>query len=161
MSDKQMRTKNRDFSGLLMSSLFILIAAIALWDTTHMMDSDSYIFPRAITIAMVVFNLLLIFRNLMGFSDYEKQQTQKGASTVRRVCLILGMLLGCVLMPLLGFLISGIITFLILMVIAMYDKWTTKTMVVYSVVAIATVLGFYLLFSKLLLVPLPIGILFE
>ncbi len=161
MSDNQMNTNDRDTAGLVMSSLFILIAVVALWDTTHMMDADSFIFPRAIAIAMIVLNLILIVRNLMRVSDDVTEPGKKGASTVRRVALTIGMLLGCIMMPFLGFLISGVITFLILMVIAMYDKWTAKTMIVYPLVAVATVAGFYLLFSKLLLVPLPVGILFE
>lgn len=161
MSNNQTNSNPRDIAGLVMSSLFIIIAGIALWDTTNMMDADSYIFPRALAITMIVLNLILIVRNVIGMSSDVVQPEKKGASTVRRVALTIGMLLGCAMMPFLGFLISGVITFLILMVIAMYRKWTTKTMVVYPLIAVATVAGFYLLFSKLLLVPLPIGILFE
>lgn len=160
MSNNPMNTKDRNTAGLVMSSLFILVAAIALWDTTNMMDADSFIFPRAIAIAMIVLNLILIARNLIGASD-DDEPGKEGASTVRRVCLTLGMLLGCVMMPFFGFLISGVITFILLMLIAMYHQWTAKTMVVYPMVAVATVVGFYLLFSKLLLVPLPVGILFD
>ena len=159
MSINKMNKKGSDIAGLVMSSLFIIVAAIALWDTTNMVDSDSFIFPRAIAIVMIVLNLILIVRNLRGISD-AREPGKKGASTVRRVSLTLGMLLGCGLMPVLGFLISGVITFSLLMIIAMYDKWTAKTMIGYPLVAVATVVGFYLLFSKLLLVPLPVGSIF-
>ena len=160
MSTNQMNTKGRDTAGLVMSCLFILIAVVALWDTTHMMDADSFIFPRAIAIAMIVLNLLLIGRNFLNPAE-EKEEVQTGASTSRRVALIAGMLISCVLMPYLGFLISGIITFILLMMVSMYDEWTAKTKVIYPLVALSLVVGFYMLFSKLLLVPLPVGMLFE
>lgn len=45
MPTKHMSRKGKDVGGLIMSSLFIVIALVALWDTTHMLDSDSYVFP--------------------------------------------------------------------------------------------------------------------
>lgn len=161
MSTNQITGKTRDVGGLVMSSLFILIALVALWDTTHMMDSDSYVFPRAIAIAMIVLNLLLIGRNLLNLTDDKKVVPKAGASTTRRIALIAGMLISCGTMPYLGFMISGIITFVFLMVVSMYDEWSAKTKVIYPGVALALVVGFYMLFSKVLLVPLPVGLLFD
>lgn len=160
MSTNQMNTKDRDTGGMVISCLFILISIVALWDTTNMMDSDSFIFPRAIAIAMLVFNFLLIGRYFLNLSVKIKV-VQPGASTGRRIALIAGMLISCVLMPYLGFLISGIITFILLILVSMYDEWTPKTKVTYPLVALSLVVGFYMLFSKLLLVPLPVGVLFE
>jgi Tripartite tricarboxylate transporter TctB family len=160
MSTNQMNPKDRDTGGLVISCLFILIAVVALWDTTHMMDADSFIFPRAIATAMLVLNLLLIGRNFLNLVG-EQEEVQPGASTGRRIALIAGMLLSCVMMPYLGFLISGIITFILLILVSMYDEWTPKTKVIYPLVALSLVVGFYMLFSKLLLVPLPVGVLFE
>jgi hypothetical protein len=47
------------------------------------------------------------------------------------------------------------------MIIAMYDAWTPKRIAVYSAVGAAVVFGFYTLFAKFLLVPLPNGWLFQ
>jgi hypothetical protein len=47
------------------------------------------------------------------------------------------------------------------MFIAMYDRWTTKKKLLYPVIALAIVVGFYTLFGNLLQVPLPVGSLFE
>ena len=50
----------RDVGGMVTAAVFILIAVIALWDTTNMVDADSFVFPRAVAIAMIIFCMLLI-----------------------------------------------------------------------------------------------------
>jgi len=160
MSNNQNDPLVKDTATIFMACLFILVSVIALWDTTHMLDSDSYVFPRAVALAMIVFSLILIVWNLIK-PRIEKKETITGASTVRRVSLVVVMLLSCLAMPWIGFLIPGIITFLLLMYIAMYDEWTLKKKILYPLVAVAIVVGFYSLFGNLLQVPLPIGTLFE
>jgi hypothetical protein len=160
MSNNQNDPLVKDTATIFMACLFILVSVIALWDTTHMLDSDSYVFPRAVALAMIVFSLILIVWNLIK-PRIEKKETITGASTVRRVSLVVVMLLSCLAMPWIGFLIPGIITFLLLMYIAMYDEWTLKKKILYPLVAVAIVVGFYSLFGNLLQVPLPVGTLFE
>lgn len=161
MPTKEPNTWSKDVGGIWLPCVFIIIALGALWDTTNMLDSDSYVFPRAIAIAMIALNLLLIGRALLKMPSGQEEKHPTGGSTNRRVSLIAGMLISCVLMPYLGFLLSGIITFMLLMVVSMYDEWTAKLKIIYPLVALSLVVGFYLLFSKLLLVPLPVGFLFE
>ncbi len=160
MSNNSNGSLQRDTSSIVMACLFIFMAVVFLWDTTNMLDSDSSVFPRAVAIAMIVFSLLLIVWHLI-------KPRQKGdrslpeASTARRVALVAAMLTGCAAMPWLGFLIPGILSFFALMFIAMYDRWTTKKMVLYPIIAVAIVVGFYTLFGNLLQVPLPVGSFFE
>jgi len=162
-----MRTENaensarRDVAGMVTAAVFILIAVIALWDTTTMVDSDSFVFPRAVAIAMIVFCLLLIAWALIHPESGNGEDSAPGASTVRRVSLVLAMLVSTALMPWLGFLISGFAAFVSIMLIAMYDRWTPFRKLVYPLVCAAFVVGFYFLFAELLLVPLPVGSLFE
>ena len=110
----------RDTATIIMACLFIIVAGISLWDTTHMLDADSYVFPRAIAIAMIIFSLMLIVWHLVQPRMERKEETTE-ASTLRRVSLVVVMLGACFLMPWLGFLIPGIATFVLLMWIAMYD----------------------------------------
>ncbi|THB76153.1 MAG: tripartite tricarboxylate transporter TctB family protein [Desulfobulbaceae bacterium] len=159
MSDQSINPA-RDTGGMVMACVFILIASISLWDTTNMMDSDSYVFPRAIAIAMIVMSLFLIIWNIVRPAGFMQEEHQKG-SAARRIFLVAVMLLSCLVMPWLGFLISGIVTFGLLMLVSMYDPWTRGRKIVYPLVAGVIVVGFYTLFSKLLLVPLPVGLLFE
>ena len=143
------------------AAVFILVAVIALWDTTNMVDADSFVFPRAVAIAMIIFCMLLIAWDLIRPASGNGEASVAGASTVRRVSLVLAMLVSTALMPWLGFLISGFAAFISIMVIAMYDQWTPFRKLVYPLVCAAFVVGFYFLFAELLLVPLPVGSLFE
>lgn len=160
MSNNSNGSLQRDMSSIVMACLFIFMAMVFLWDTTNMLDSDSSVFPRAVAIAMIVLSLLLIVWHLikprkMGNVSFPE------ASTARRVALVAAMLVGCLAMPWLGFLIPGMLTFLSLMFIGMYDRWTPKRMVLYPIIAVAIVVGFYTLFGNLLQVPLPVGSIFE
>jgi hypothetical protein len=160
MTSSQRSKGTGDTGGTVVCCIFIILAAVSLWDTTHMLDSDSYVFPRAIAISLIVFSISLIVWNI-AHPDIVKQQRPQNESTVRRTLLIALMLLSCFSMPWLGFLISGIITFLLLMVVAMYHEWDAKKRIVYPLIAVAIVVGFYTLFSRVLLVPLPTALLFE
>ena len=160
MTSSQKANITGDTGGTVICCIFIIIAAISLWDTTHMLDSDSYVFPRAIAISLIILSISLIVWN-MTHPDVTQQQRPQNESTVRRTLLIALMLVSCFSMPWLGFLISGIITFLLLMVVAMYHEWDTRKRIIYPLIAVAIVVGFYTLFSKVLLVPLPTALLFE
>lgn len=160
-TDQAQTTVQRDVGGMVTAAVFILIAVIALWDTTNMVDADSYVFPRAVAISMIAFCLMLIVWGLIRPASGNGEASAPGASTVRRVSLVLAMLASTALMPWLGFLISGFAAFVSIMLIAMYDQWTPFRKLVYPLVCAAFVLGFYVLFAELLLVPLPVGSLFE
>ncbi len=150
----------RDTASIGMACLFILVGAIALWDTTTMLDADSYVFPRAVAITMIIMSISLIIWHLVK-PRRKLAEAVAAASTIRRVALVAAMLAGCLAMPWLGFLIPGITTFFLLMFIAMYDEWSMKRLILYSLVAVAIVVGFYTLFGNLLQVPLPVGSFFE
>ena len=160
-TDKVTNTAQRDVGGMVTAAVFILIAVVALWDTTNMVDADSYVFPRTVAIAMIVFSILLIIWNLLRPAAGNGEAAVAGPSTIRRVSLVVAMFLSTALMPWLGFLLSGFAAFLSIMFIAMYDPWTRFRALVYPLVCLAFVVGFYFLFAKLLLVPLPVGSLFE
>lgn len=160
MVNNQNGPMQRDASTIGMACLFILLSVVFLWDTTRMLDADSYVFPRAVAIAMIILSLMLIFWHLVK-PRLETGKPAVQASTIRRVALVAAMLVGCLAMPWLGFLIPGILTFFLLMFIAMYDEWSMKRKILYPLIAVAIVVGFYTLFGNLLQVPLPVGTLFE
>lgn len=159
-TDSDAKQRPRDVPGMLMAVVFILVAAGALWDTTNMADSDSYVFPAAVAIAMIVFSIALIVWNLI-YPSGGNVESVPGASTLRRVALVAAMLISTALMPYLGFLVSGIAAFAAIMLVAMYDPWTRYRKIVYPLVCVGVVVGFYTMFAKVLLVPLPVGLLFE
>lgn len=149
---------SRDTGSIVLAAMFIIVAAVAIWDTTTMVDSDSYVFPRAIAGSMIVFCLLLIIWNFIRPTRTgNTQDTDPQASSARRIGLVIIMLLGALLMPYLGFIVAGIIIFIAIMLVAMHEPWTLGRVFVYPLVGIGVVLGFYALFTKVLLVPLPAG----
>lgn len=156
---------NSDIAGTITAVVFILLACLALWDTTTMTDSDSYVFPRAIAAAMIVFCILLIAYNLMrevgDDAGIQADTASSANSTPRRVGLVAAMLLSSLAMPWSGFLLSGVFAFGAIMLLAMYDPWTPRRRILFPLSALAVVLGFYTLFSKVLLVPLPVGLWFR
>ena len=155
-------TKNlkHDTDGTIIAAVLILIGAVAWWDTTTMGDPDSYVFPRAVITTMVVFCLMLIVSNLIKPAAKKENGGDTG-SYPRRLFLVVVMLVGTGVMPFLGFIISGLVVFFALTWTAMYDPWTRSRLTVYPISGVAIVAGFYLLFSELLLVPLPTGMFFE
>ncbi|MEO3429531.1 tripartite tricarboxylate transporter TctB family protein [Pelagibius sp. CAU 1746] len=149
----------RDAAGSLAAAVFILAGAVAWWDTTQMSDPDSYVFPRTVVVLMVAFSLLLILRNLLRGAGQRHSPVE--GSQPRRLGLVAVMLGGALAMPLIGFLPTGMIVFLAIMMLAMYDPWKGARCVVFPVVGVAVVVAFFVLFAEVLRVPLPVGSLFE
>ena len=151
--------RGRDLGGTIIAAAFVLLGAVCWWDTTDMSDPDSFVFPRTVIALMIAFSLLLILRNLIRGGGQHHRSTE--GSWPRRVGLVVAMLLGALAMPLVGFLPAGAAVFLALLGLAMYDPWTPHRRVVFPLVGLAIVAGFYVLFSEVLLVPLPTGSLFR
>lgn len=146
-------------SNVVMAGLFIVIAAVTLWDTTSYTDADSYVFPRTIAVVLIVFSLVLIVQWLLGRQSLSEPPA--AGSTPRRIALVIAMLAATAAMPWIGFLVSGVLAFAAVLLIAMYDPWTRFRTIVYPVVGLVIVGGFYLLFREVLQVPLPVGSVFS
>lgn len=153
------RSLSRDVGGTLVAAALVLLGALCWWDTTGMSDPDSYVFPRTVIVLMVAFALLLILRNLLRGGREDRRPTE--GSWPRRIGLVAVMLTGVLAMPFVGFLPAGVAVFLALLAIAMFDSWTRYRLIVFPLVGLAIVAGFYVLFSEALLVPLPTGSLFR
>lgn len=65
------------------------------------------------------------------------------------------MLAGALAMPWIEFIPASLPVFGALILVAMYDPWTPFRIVVYPLIGIAIVIGFYFLFSEALQVPRP------
>lgn len=146
-------SKRRDIGSILCAVALIGVGIVAYIDTTFMLDSDSYVFPRAVIIALVVFSLLGILKDIVKPSD--QQRAPLSGNAWRSVFLVVTMLVSILLIPLIGFLLALQITFVLLMVVAMYERWTTKRLMLYPLMAVVVVLSLYLLFSEVFLVQFP------
>lgn len=154
--------KRLDLGGILVAVALVLAACVALWDTTNMTDADSFVFPRAVAVAMICFCIVFIILQLTKPSIGRNDEAGiTGGSNIRRIGLVTAMIGSALLMPWLGFLVSGALAFGSIMLLAMHDAWTPVRRLMYPLVGLAVVVGFYFLFAELLLVPLPIGSLFD
>jgi putative tricarboxylic transport membrane protein len=145
--------RSHDLRGTIGALVFIAISVVAWLDTTHIESAEAYVFPRTVIVVMVVFSALLILRNAFGRGGIEERPLP--GSMPRRLGLVIAMLLAAFLMPYLGFIASGILAYMAIMAVAMYEPWTNMRKVLYPIIGLAIVYGFYFLFDILFKVPLP------
>tara|TARA_Y100000813_G_scaffold193219_1_gene172222 strand:- start:250 stop:732 length:483 start_codon:yes stop_codon:yes gene_type:complete len=152
-----------DTGGAVISTIFIGIACLVIWDTQSYVDPDSAVFPKTFALVLIAASLAYILQWIFRRTGVQEETGEDtgGGSVIRRVLLIAVMLGGTLAMPVLGFIGSALPVFAALTLVAMYDPWTRFRAIVYPLVGIAVVLGFFYLFREVLQVPLPVGSLFE
>ena len=143
----------RDTGGAGVAAFLIGLGCLVIWDTMSYVDADSAVFPRTFAGIMILASLAYLLMWLLGRG--EQRPEPEGGSTRRRVLLVLIMLAGALAMPWIGFVPASLPVFGALILVAMYDPWTPFRIVVYPLIGIAIVFGFYFLFSEALQVPLP------
>ncbi|MEX0694207.1 MAG: tripartite tricarboxylate transporter TctB family protein [Rhodospirillales bacterium] len=148
----------KDTGGAIVAAILIGVACLVLWDTTSYVDSDSAVFPRTFSGVLITASAAYIVVWLFGRG--EQLSITESGSTIRRLLLITIMIAGTLAMPWIGFIPASLPVFAALTLVAMYDPWTKFRLIVYPIIGTAIVLGFYYLFSKALLVPLPTAELF-
>lgn len=148
----------RDTGGAVVAALLVALGCFVIWDTLSYVDSDSAVFPRTFAYVMIASSIAYIVVWLLGRGEAPGEL--EGGSMIRRVLLVAVMLGGSLAMPWTGFIPAALVVFAALTLVAMYDPWTPYRMAVYPLIGLAMVFGFYYLFSKVLLVPLPTGRLF-
>ena len=153
------RDAGSDLGGAIVAALLVIGGGLAIWDTTRYSDADSMIFPRAVAIAMIVFSLGFLLQWLVGRAP--AAEAQAGGSWTRRILLVVSMLVASLAMPWIGFVATALVCFGAVLLIAMHDPWTPQRALVYPLVGVAVVVGFYSLFAYGLHVPLPQGRLWQ
>lgn len=149
----------RDYGTIVFAALFVLLGLWVLWQSVGMSPLGA-VFPRTIAIAMVVFSAALIGMHLWRAPAPQTEEPKQPESHLRRAGLVGVMLLWVFSIPIIGFAVTSLIAFLLIIVIANYDPWTPRQGTLYALSALLVVAGFYLLFGYALNVPMPTGILF-
>lgn len=141
-------------SEFLMPLLFVAIGGVCLWQSQNMSPLGAT-FPVTIAIVIIIAGALrlvqLVVRGVS--SSVEKDR----GSIPRRVLLVLAMAVWALIMPWAGFLLSGLASFVTLMMIAQYEVWTPRRLIGHLLTGVVLVAFFYALFALLLNVPLPLG----
>ncbi len=156
------KTGQKDIQGIIIAVTLICLGSAALWNTTSMLDSDSYIFPRVIVLVMIFLcTTFIVWQATLSANKQKDDTSSNEVFSLRGLVLVLAMLIGALLMPFIGFIASSLIIFFVVVGCAMYNTWTRKRQIVYPMVGTFIILVAYFVFVKLLLVPLPSGSLFE
>lgn len=138
--------------SLLISAFFVFAGVITLWDTQKYTDIDSQVFPRTVAIVLVICALIAFITTMIKGDESEGF----GQGTWwRRLLLVASLLVACALMPQIGFLWAGIVSFVGGLIAAMHDKWAVKAALIYGLSGLVIMSAFYALFKFVLLVPLP------
>ncbi|WP_119680843.1 tripartite tricarboxylate transporter TctB family protein [Indioceanicola profundi] len=155
----QTEAKRPDYGTIVVSAIFILLGIWVLSQTGEMSPLGS-VFPRTIATVMIVCSAVLIVVTLLRGRKLQAAASGSVESTPRRVALIMVMGAWILLMPVLGFFTTSLIAFVALLAVANYDPLPARTMAWYALAAVLTVGAFYLLMTRVLLVPVPKGLLF-
>lgn len=156
-----MKTKmiaKRDLGSIVCTAALILVGGVFYYDTTTMVDSDSFVFPRAIILMMVVMALIRLVIELA--TPHCPQRGTLGGNYLRSVLLVVTMVISVSLIPSLGFLAAIMIAFFSIMYLSMYEHWTRTRTWAYPAVAVLVVTSLYFLFEKVFVVQFPESSLF-
>ena len=121
------------------------------------------VFPTAIAFGLIGLALTLVVLQLLGRAPGqvrgEFSDEFRDGSNLRRAAFILVMLAWAFIIPWLGFLASSVAAFMAISMLATHGRMSLYGMLRYQAVGMAIIVGFYVLFARLLHVPLPKGIL--
>ncbi|MBR9772663.1 MAG: tripartite tricarboxylate transporter TctB family protein [Gammaproteobacteria bacterium] len=153
-------------SEYLLPTLFVAGAALCLWETREMSQLGA-VFPAVISLVVIVAGLLRLGQlGLRGVvanhergsdSSSDPSSDPSAGSTPRRLALVGIMLAWALALPWLGFLLTGLASFVGLMVVAQYRRWHPRRLAGHLATGAVLVAFFYALFALVLNVPLPAG----
>lgn len=134
--------------------IFILIGIAAISATTDYSPLGS-VFPRTISALMIFLSGLYL---ALAWLNPRPLPTQEAGSNIRRAAAAFIMVTWAFALAPVGFLLSSVVAFVMLLVIAHYGTWTPRIALFYAVGAMVLLSSLYLLFRVALQVPLPQGI---
>lgn len=152
-----MRSRTRDPGNLAGGIAFVALGGWLLQGAEGFSPLGA-IFPRVVGIAMVALALLLLVLELLGRSPAAMEEPA-GGSMRRRLALIVVMAAWALAMPVVGFIASGVSAFAAITLLVPVEGRRTGTRILRDVgVGVAIVVGFHLLLTRGLDVPLPRGV---
>jgi putative tricarboxylic transport membrane protein len=160
-AEKAVQTAYRDVPAMAFGTLFVGIGVLAYLQIKDMSAMGS-VFPGTLSAVLVLLSLMLIAFQV-GRPKAPAKAATPGAvkpSTVRRFALIVAMAIWALLLPMLGFFVTSLVAFLILTVIATFERPSPRETALYAVSALVIVGSFYLLMDKVLGLRMPAGVFF-
>lgn len=158
-TDNGAKEKVRRLSDAAAAALFIAVAGVVWHDAADYADADSSVFPETVSAAMVLFSALLAWRAFFGKNAAPSAPAP--GSALRRIAVVAAMLAAGAVMPFAGFYLSALAMMFVLALVANYEKWTPRRAGGFALCLVVVSAGFFLLFTRAFLVPLPSGTLWE
>ena len=149
------KNRRRDMAGIAGSVVFIIVGLLAFWGARDFSPLGS-VFPRTISVAMVVFAAAYIAMALLRPTAPAEKPS---GSPWRRGAVMAVLIAWSFLLGHIGFLATSVVAYTALLVIANYDRWTPRMAVTYALVGTLVLGGLYWVFHYVLQVPLPEGML--
>lgn len=115
------------------------------------------VFPRVAAGLMVALSCLYL---VIAWMRPPARRTHEPGSSARRLAVMVVMLAWAFLLEPLGFLVSGILAFAALLVVAHFDRWTARIVILYGLAGLIVLGSLFSIFKFALQVPLPTGWLF-
>ena len=142
--------------------LIALFAGAALYETTTMVDADSYVFPRMVTITLIVLAGIQIVTEARSRKDTAPTRVAPNhSSSFRRVGFVMALLTTVVLIPVFGFLIASLLAYITIMMLTRHTAQAHEpTRMYYVIIGLVIVVALYWLFAFAFQVPFPRGQLF-
>jgi putative tricarboxylic transport membrane protein len=132
---------------------FIVLGVAAISVTGDFSPLGS-VFPRTISALMIFFSCLYLVLSWLNPSAAQPKET--GSNLRRAVAAFIMVTWAFALVPV-GFLLSSVVAFVLLLVTAHYGSWTPRIALFYAGGATLLLGSLYLLFKVVLQVPLPQG----
>ena len=142
--------------------LIALFAGAALYETTTMVDADSYMFPRMVTITLIVLACMQIVTEVRSRNDTAPTRVAPThRSSFRRVGFVMALLTTVALIPVFGFLIASLLAYITIMMLTRHTAQAHEpTRMHYMIIGLVIVVALYWLFASAFQVPFPRGQLF-
>jgi hypothetical protein len=158
--------KPHDVPGTTLAVLFIALGIFLILQTDRMSPLGS-VFPITVSTAMIVFAILLVLRNVVlgmraapAGAPAETPSEAGHESMPRRLLFLLAMIVWIVLIPILGFFVASALAYFAIMLVATHDRMSLRESATLVVIGLAILTGFYLMMTKVLLIPMPRGLFF-
>lgn len=148
----------KDIAGMVISAAFIIFGAI-IYHSSDSLSTLGSVFPKTIVLLLIGLCALLILINFKRPTGSISLVFKFDNGTKRRVALASVMIGWVWLMPEIGFLVTSLVAFVAIMLIANYDKISVRTWLIWILIGICICLGFWWLMANVLLLRMPIGLL--
>lgn len=144
----------RDLGAMVACVILIGVGIAAIFATSDYSSLGS-VFPRTIAGLMAFFSALYL---VLAWLKPGPKREQEGGSRGRQAAVAVVMLIWAFTFAKVGFLLSSVIAFVLLLAIAHYGSWTARITMIYGAAATLVIGGLYTLFKVVLQVPLPSGV---